>query len=240
MQKRVLITGASGGIGSAIAKIFAINGYYTILHYNNNFNGISEIYNLLKNNNCNSKIIKADLTNTDEIDKLVSECGSIDILVNNAGISYSGLLTDMSDLDIIKVTNTNLNSVMLLTKKILPHMITKKSGKIINVSSIWGICGASCEVVYSATKAGIIGFTKALAKEVGPSGICVNCVAPGATKTKMLEEYSEETIVKISDSTPLLRIGEPSDIANSVYFLASNKSDFITGQIISPNGGLVI
>ena len=135
---------------------------------------------------------------------------------------------------------TDLTSAILLTKKILPQMLRRKYGKIINISSMWGVTGASCEVVYSAAKAGLIGFTKALAKEVGPSGITVNCIAPGAVRTRMLDEYSPDTLSDIAEKTPLGRLGEPSEVASMIMYLASMQADFITGQVFQINGGFVI
>lgn len=240
MSQKILITGASGGIGSAIARTFAINNYEVLLQYNKNSESALYLEKLFKDNNCKCSIFKADLLSTEDIKNLANKVSDIDVLINNAGISENMIFTDMSDEQILNTLNLNLTAAMLLTKYLLPKMIKKKRGKIINISSVWGITGASCEVAYSSAKAGLIGFTKALAKEVGPSGICVNCVAPGAIKTNMLSEYSKETLENLANSTPLMRLGEPSDIASLVYFLASEKADFITGQIISPNGGLVI
>ena len=178
MKKRVLITGASGGIGSAVARTFAINNYFVIMHYNRNSQGVQYLKKLFTENGCECQTIKADVSKAEEVRRLAYEAGHIDILVNNAGIALTKQFTECTDDEIMRIMNVDLVSAMMLTKYILPSMITAKAGKIINISSIWGIAGASCEVAYSAAKAGMIGFTKALAKEVGPSGICVNCVAP--------------------------------------------------------------
>ena len=166
--------------------------------------------------------------------------GNIDILINNAGIGCTGLIQDLTLEEWQDVFNVNVNGVFNCTQAILPNMIAKHSGKIINISSIWGIVGASCEVAYSASKAAIIGFTKALAKEVGPSGITVNCIAPGIVMTDMVSQYSVEEFEEIRNQIPLGEIGTTEDIANSVFFLASNEANYITGQVLSPNGGWVM
>lgn len=240
MSKTVLITGASGGIGSAAAKAFAMDGYKVYLHYNTNDRSVLYLMELFKNNGCACRAIKADLRNPDEISSLAKSAHDAEILINNAGVSFSGTFSDMTDYAVSSVINTDLVSQMLLTKYMLPYMLGRKRGKIINVSSIWGISGASCEVAYSAAKAGVIGFTKALAKEVGPSGINVNCIAPGVINTEMMGSYTLSDIASLAQSTPLGRLGEPSDIASLMLYLASPASDFITGQVISPNGGFLI
>ena len=174
------------------------------------------------------------------VDKINSRFGGVDVLVNNAAVAQIKLFSDITSDDWDNIFNVNVKGMFNCTKAVLPYMIHQKHGKIVNISSIWGITGASCEVHYSASKAAVIGLTKALAKELGPSGIQVNCVAPGVVNTDMNAELSKEDIEQIADETPLGVIGNASDIANTVCFLASDKADFITGQVISPNGGLVI
>lgn len=190
------------------------------------------------------EIFKADVSKQDQVKAMFDFCmdrfGSIDVLVNNSGIRYEGLITDMNEEDWDRIIDTNLKSVFLCSKEALKHMISNHSGKIINISSMWGQVGASCEVAYSASKAGMIGFTKALAKEVGPSGINVNAIAPGVIMTDMMKDFGQSDIDYLKDETPLMRLGQPEDIANLVSFLVSDKADFITGQVLASNGGFVI
>ncbi len=169
-----------------------------------------------------------------------AELGSVGILVNNAGVAQQKLFTDISPSEWRDMMSVHLDGTFYCCREFLPAMIKRHSGAIINISSMWGQVGGSCEVHYSAAKAGVIGLTKALAKEVGPSGIRVNCVAPGVVRTDMLRDFSEEDLQILADDTPLMRLGTPEDIAETVAFLASVKASYITGQIIAPNGGYVI
>ncbi len=239
-MKTVLVTGGSRGIGRAIVQKFAEKGFNVILNYNKSYEAAKNI----ENNYKNIKIYRADVTNRKEVQNMIeftnSSFGKIDILINNAGTGCTGLLQDLSYDEWQKVFNVNVNGVFNCTQLILPEMISNHSGKIINISSIWGMVGASCEVAYSASKAAIIGFTKALAKELGPSGITVNAVAPGIIMTDMVSSYSMEEFEDIRKQIPLGEIGSTEDVANSVYFLASDEANYITGQILSPNGGWVI
>lgn len=239
-MKTVLITGASRGIGRETARKFHNNGYNVIINYNKNEKAALELQSMLPN----SIAIKADVSNEAEvkamIDTAIEKFSFIDVVVNNAGIAEQKLFTDISTDEWNNMMGTNLNSVYYVCKYTVPHMIRQKQGKIINVSSMWGVAGASCEVHYSTAKAAVIGFTKALAKELGPSGIQVNAVAPGTIMTDMCGSFDDETIELIKEETPLGRVGTAKDVANSIYFLASEQADFITGQIISPNGGMVI
>ncbi|QJA08452.1 SDR family oxidoreductase [Romboutsia sp. CE17] len=243
-KKTVLITGASRGIGRAIARLFAINNYNVVINYNKSEHEAKELYEELSEKGCSVRIFKADVSDISEANSLVNYCigqfEKIDVLINNAGISKNNLFTDISYEEWHEVMNVNLNSVFYVTKKALQYMIPEMNGKIINISSIWGIAGGSYEVHYSASKAAIIGMTKALAKELGPSNINVNCIAPGVIKTDMLNNINEDTIDMLRDETPLMRLGTPEDIARCALFLASEGGDFITGQVISPNGGFVI
>ena len=174
------------------------------------------------------------------VDFCIEKYGFIDVLVNNAGIAQQKLFTDISTDECNKMIATNLNSVYFTCKYVVPYMIREKQGKIINVSSMWGVTGGSCEVPYSASKAGIIGFTKALAKELGPSNINVNAVAPGAVATDMCSGFDTQTLDLIKEETPVGRLGTPDDIAEAILFLAGRSSDYITGQVIGVNGGMVI
>jgi len=239
-MKTFLITGASGGIGSEIARTLAKENNKLILVYNTNKN---EIENLKKELStiCNVVIYKCDLTNEVEIknmvDDLVKTYKKIDYLVNCAGISHFQQIQDTTSLDFEKVINTNLKSTILLTAQVSKYMISEKFGKIINISSMWGVVGASMESLYSASKGAINALTLSLAKELGQSNITVNAICPGLIDTKMNATLSTETIKSIVEETPLNRIGTPKDVANLVEFLLSDKADFITGQIITIDGG---
>ncbi len=239
-MKTVLVTGASRGIGKAIATKFYENGYKVIINYNNSEKEALKLQSMLPG----SDVVKADVSNEEDvksmIETIVKKYGTIDVLVNNAGVAQQKVFTDITTEEWNKIIGINLNSLYYTCKYAVPYMINRKQGKVINISSMWGITGASCEVHYSATKAAVIGFTKALAKELGPSGITVNAVAPGMIMTDMCSGFDEETINLVKEETPLGKTGTPEDVANSVYFLASREADFMTGQVLSPNGGMVI
>lgn len=243
-NKTVLITGGSRGIGKALSKAFAKEGYNVLINFNKSENEAKELYTILNEKNFSVKLFKADVSNRENVENMMDYCvkefGGLDVLVNNAGISQDKLFTDITDEDWDNMMNINLKGSFYCSQVALKYMISEKKGNIINISSIWGISGASCEVHYSITKAGMIGMTKALAKEVGPSNIRVNSIAPGVINTDMLSGYNEEDINVLVEETPLMRLGTPEDIANCAIFLASDKSNFITGQVISPNGGFVI
>ncbi len=244
-SKTVLITGASRGIGKSMAELFAQNNYNVLVNYNRSEKSALYLCNRLNDCGLSAKTFKADVSNRDEVDSMIDYCievfGGIDILINNAGISQAKLFTDITDDDFHNIIDVNLKGAFLCSQGVLKrYMIKEKKGKIINISSIWGIVGASCEVLYSISKAGIIGLTKALAKELGPSNIQVNCIAPGVIQTDMISQYNEDELDVLREDTPLMRLGNPKDIAGCALFLASSYSDFITGQVISPNGGFVI
>ncbi|MGL4912375.1 MAG: elongation factor P 5-aminopentanone reductase [Romboutsia sp.] len=243
-KKTVLITGASRGIGRATASLFAESGYNVLINYNKSEKEALDIFESLKDKGYSVDIYKADVSNVNEVNLMVKHCigkfGKIDVLINNAGISKDKLFTDITFEEWHEMMNVNLNSIFYTTQASLKYMIQEHSGKIINISSIWGMVGGSYEVHYSTSKAAIIGMTKALAKEVGPSNIQVNCIAPGVIKTDMLNDVSDEILETLRDETPLMRLGTTSDIAHCALFLAGDNSNFITGQVISPNGGFVI
>lgn len=239
-MKKVFVSGSCQGIGRAIAEKFASENYNVVLHFNNSEDQAQELFQKLSEINNNIEIVQGDLSKSYEVNRIFNRIGEVDILINNAGISEQILFTDITEEKWDNIFNVNVKSAFMCSKAVLPYMINKKRGNIINISSIWGLTGASCEVHYSATKSAIIGMTKALAKEVGPSGIRVNCVAPGVVNTNMLRDFTEEDLEQLRDETPLEIIGEPEDIAETVYFLASDKAKFITGQVISPNGGIYI
>lgn len=244
--KTALITGVSGGIGKAIAKEFIDKGYFVIGQYNSNSEAIEQFVNELKaeNKSDNFFAVKCDLSNTTDINKMMDSVQksfkSLSVLVNNAGVSLTKLITETTEKEWDNIFAVNLKSVYQITNRALKGMIDKKQGKIVNVSSMWGISGSSMEVAYSASKAGLIGYTKALAKEVGLSGINVNCVCPGVIDTKMNAHLSSDDILELKSQTPLNKIGKPSDVAKLVYFLASSDADFITGQIIACDGGFIL
>lgn len=244
MSKVALITGASRGIGRIIALKLAKAGLSVAINYLSSDEMAKALLKDIKKFNDNANIYKADVSNELEVIKMVhkikSDLGDIEILINNAGISQIGLFTDMTSSELDRMISVNLIGAMNVTKAVLPSMIHFKKGSIINISSMWGEIGASCEVAYSASKAGIIGFTKALAKEVCPSGIRVNCISPGIIDTDMNVELSDAVIQELTDNIPLNRIGTPDDIANAVNFLISDSAKYITGQVLSVNGGMVI
>ena len=234
-QKVAIVTGASRGIGRAIAKLLAENNYIVIANYNNSEKEALE----LKKENNNIDIFKADVSKREDVKNLVSytlnKYKKIDVLINNAGIDNSKLFQDISDEDWKTVIDTNLYSVFCITQEVVPNMIHNKSGCIINISSIYALQGGSCAVAYSASKAGIDGMTKSLAKELGPSNIRVNSIAPGFIDTDMNNSYSEKDIEEIKNHTSLQIIGKPKDIAKCVTWLVEDT--FTTGQIISVDGG---
>lgn len=187
---------------------------------------------------------KADVSKREQVDSMVEYCisqfGDVDILINNAGIAQQKLFMDISEQEWDMMLNINLKGVFNCSQSVLKYMLDRKKGKMINISSVWGMVGASCEVHYSAAKAGVIGLTKALAKELGPSNIQVNCIAPGIIKTEMLSSFTHEELNELKNATPLMKIGKPKDIASCALYLASEGANFITGQVISPNDGFVI
>lgn len=235
----VLITGISRGIGKAIALEFAKNKYNIIGCAKSDFNGLSDTKNLVTSYGVDSYIELCDISNEEEIKKFIYEStnklGGIDILINNVGISYIGLLQDMSILEWNNIINTNLTSAFLMSKYVIPYMLKKQNGHIINISSVWGNIGASMEVAYSASKGGLNTFTKALAKELAPSNILVNTISPGFIDTEMNKNFEKEEIEAIFEEIPLGRAGKTSEVADLVYKIATSK--YLTGQIITIDGG---
>ena len=241
----VFITGASRGIGAACALYFAQHGYDVGINYLNNDEKAEEIAQKVRATGRKAVLLKADVTNKQEIGAAISRCadelGPISVIVNNAGIAQQKLFTDITEEEWKRMFSVNVDGTYNVLSEALPDMIRKHSGSIVNISSMWGISGASCEVHYSASKSAVIGLTKALAAELAPSGIRVNCVAPGLIDTDMNGNLTDEDIQGVIDETPLGKIGTAEDVAKSVFFLASDEfSSFTTGQILSPNGGLVI
>lgn len=244
MSKTVIVTGASKGIGATTAIHFAEQGYNVVINYNNSYQSAKLLTTSLKSRGFSVIQIKADVSNRMETDLLIKETidkfGSIDILVNNAGISQIGLIDEIDDYDAQRIFDVNLKGVYNCCRSVTPYMVNQKYGKIINITSMWGQVGASCEVAYSASKAGVIGLTKALAKELAPSNITVNAISPGLIETSMNANVSIDDLNSFVEDIPLGRIGNTSDVANAVLFLANDSSDYITGQIIGVNGGYVV
>lgn len=238
-NKVIVVTGGSRGIGAQIVKDLAKKGYTVILNYNNSEICAKNVENELKKQGITVDIFKADVSKKEEAENLIqfaiNKFGKIDVLINNAGISQTKLFTDITDEDWDKMMKVNLNSAFYCTREAVKNMIHNKQGLVINISSIWGVTGASCEVHYSTSKAGLIGFTKALAKELGPSNIRVNAIAPGIIDTDMNKEYSEEEIEEIRKDIPLEKIGSPQSISKCVRWLI--EDDYTTGEVVSINGG---
>ena len=242
MEKVAIVTGASRGIGREIAKSLAKQNIKVIANYNNSEEKAIELKKELEAEGIEIDIVKADVSKREEIKNLVNYAienyGKIDILINNAGISEYKLFTDETDEDWNIVINTNLYSAFATSQEVIPNMIKNKNGCIVNISSVWGMVGASMEVLYSVSKAGIDGLTKALAKELGPSNIRVNAIAPGIIDTDMCKNFSKEDLENIKEEIPLERIGKTEDIAKCVNWLINDN--YTTGQIISINGGWII
>lgn len=242
MGKLAVVTGASGDIGSEICRSLAFDGYDICAQYSSAQKAAEKLCaDIEQTYGVKAYSFKADFRKSEETQAFAEFAkgkGDIHVLINNAGISYQGLFQDVPSEKVQEIFSINLLSAMLLTQRILPCMIKKHSGKIVNISSMWGITGGSCEVHYSASKAALIGFTKALSKEVGTSSITVNCVAPGFIDTKMNAAFSKEDIDIIKDDTPLNKIGSPKDVASAVSFLCSDAASFITGQVLACDGGI--
>ena len=238
-MKTVLITGGSRGIGRAMVELFSKNGYCVAFTYKNSENEAKSLAEAT-----GAICIKADSALESEVVsavKLVEEkLGHIDCLINNAGISSFSMFTDLTLEDWNRCIGVNLTGAFLYSKAVIPSMVSRKWGRIINVTSMWGLVGSSCEVHYSTAKAGLIGMTKALAKELGPSGITVNAIAPGVIETEMNKCLSEEDKAALCDETPVMRIGKPEEIAEAALFLAGDKAGFITGEVMNISGGFIM
>ena len=239
MAKVVLVTGGSRGIGKAICEKFAAEGYTVAVNYEKSEDKAKSLAERI-----GGKTYRADVSNYEEVsamfDKIERELGEVDILINNAAVSVVGVFQDCGDEEWERLFGVNVKGVFNCCKRAVGNMLKKQSGSIVNISSIWGIAGGSCECHYSATKAAVIGYTKAMAKELGPSGIRVNCVAPGAIDTDMNAHLSKEDWDEIKEETPLYKAGTPEEIAEAVFFAASEKASYMTGAVLNVNGGMVI
>ena len=237
-MRSVLITGGSRGIGRAMVELFAAEGWQVAFTYLRSEDAAKSL-----SDQTGALAIRADAESESEILASVKAAedafGSVDCLINNAAISGFSLVTDIKTEEWERFLRINLTAPFLYARAVLPSMIRKQKGRIINISSMWGLVGASCEVHYSAAKAGLIGFTKALAKEVGPSGITVNAIAPGVIETDMNRALSEEDLAALREETPLSRLGRPEEVARAALFLASEDAGFITGEVLNLSGGFV-
>lgn len=244
MNETVLITGSSRGIGRAAAILFAERGYRVVINYFQSEEAALSLSRQLNEKGCRTLALHCDVSDRDQVRRMVEETekafGPIDILVNNAGIAEMKLFTDITPEYWERIFAVNVNGIFHCCQAVVPSMVSRKSGRIINISSIWGMVGASCETHYSATKGAILAFTKALAKELGPSGIRVNAIAPGAVYTDMIAGLDPQILEQVKAETPLGVIGSPEEIAETIFFAASQNAALFTGQVLSPNGGLVI
>ena len=242
MKKSVLITGASRGIGRSTALKFAQNGYHVFINCRSSVDALEKVKAEIDNNGGSCTIVTGNVGNPDDVRSIFNTIkeitGGIDVLINNAGISYIGLLTDMTDSDWDNIISTNLSSVFYCSRAALPYMVSQKSGKIINISSMWGTCGASCEVAYSASKSGMNGFTRALSKELAPSNIQVNAIACGVIDTEMNACFSEEERQDLMYDIPAGRFADPQEVADLCYTLATGHP-YMTGQVIGLDGGYI-
>ncbi|WP_298018941.1 elongation factor P 5-aminopentanone reductase [uncultured Dysosmobacter sp.] len=244
MNRVALVTGASRGIGRAVAVELAREGWAVCVNYLEHREAAESLVRQLRDSGHMAIAVGADVADRQAVEAMVqavkAELGPVDLLVNNAGISRQGLFQDTDDETWDRTLAVNLTGARNTAKAVLPHMLSEKRGCIINISSIWGLRGASCEVAYACSKAAIIGFTRSLALELAPSGIRVNCVAPGCIETDMVRALGEETRAMLVEETPLGRLGTPEDIAHAVAFLASERAAFLTGQVLTADGGFIV
>lgn len=235
VRMKILITGGSRGIGRACVEKFTTNGHDVVFFYKDNTLAADEVVR-----STGAKAIQCDVCDSDAVKRALADIGNVDVLVNNAGVSSFSLFDEISDNEWQRVIDTNLTGAFNVTREAVKYMINNKWGRVVNIGSMWGKVGASCEVHYSASKAGLRGMTMALAKELGPSGITVNCVEPGVIDTEMNAHLNEDDISTLCTDTPIGRIGSANEVASLVYFLSSDDAAFITGQTIGIDGGYAI
>ena len=244
MNRSALVTGSSRGIGRAIAAVLAREGWAVCVNYLERRDAAESLVRELRAQGRAAMAFQADIADRESADACVraasEELGPVELLVNNAGISRQGLFQDLDDAAWDRLLAVNLTGPRNAVLAVLPHMLSEKRGCVVNISSMWGLRGASCEAAYAATKAGVIGLTRSLALELAPSGIRVNCVAPGCVETDMVRVLGEDTRRMLAEETPLGRLGRPEDVAEAVAFLASEKAAFITGQVLAADGGFVV
>ena len=242
-MKTAVITGGAKGIGAAVTKKLSSLGYATVAVYLHSESAALALSEHVIKDGGDSFVLYCDVRDPESVKRTVETIlrmnGSVDVLVNNAGIARQQLFQDIGEEDWADMIATNLTGVFHFTREVLPVMIRRHSGRIVNVSSMWGQVGASMETAYSAAKAGVIGLTKALAKETALSGVTVNCVAPGAIRTDMMKDFSEEEIASLCEEIPMGRLGTPEEVAAAVAFFASDEASYITGQVLGVNGGMV-
>ena len=240
----VFVTGGSRGIGKAIALKYAENGYNVVINYVSDKTDVEELEKEFKEKGVESLIIKADVSKTEEVENVVKQAiekfGKIDVLVNNAGITRDNLILRMKEEDFDSVISTNLKGTFNVTKNAVSYMMKKRAGKIVNISSVVGVSGNAGQCNYAASKAGIIGFTKSIAKELASRGILANCIAPGFIGTDMTEVLSDAVKENINNQIPLKRMGSPEEIAKAVYFLGGEENTYITGQVLNVDGGMIM
>lgn len=243
MRRIALVTGSSRGIGRAIALQLAQDGYAVAVN-GRSPESVQAVAAEIIARGGDAKGYVCDVTDAEAVarmgDAVERELGTVTALVNNAGIAQQKLLTDVTDAEWQRMMATHVDGAFYTCRRFLPGMIRRQTGSIVNISSMWGQVGGSCEVPYSAAKAALIGFTRALAKEVGPSGIRVNCVAPGVIQTDMMAGFDEAALQELREETPLCRLGTVQDVAQAAAFLLSDAAGFITGQVLAPNGGMII
>ena len=243
MNKNVIITGAAGGIGRAAALAFSRAGYGVMINYNTSEAAAESLRDEIMAGGGRAVCFGADVSVRREVDSMLGaahrELGRIDVLVNNAGIAQQKMFCDITEQDFDRMMDVTVKGAFNCTQAVLPDMVHEKRGKIINVSSMWGVCGASCEVHYSAAKAALIGLTKALARELAPSNIQVNCIAPGIIDTKMNSSLGSDTLELLRGESPMGRFGTPEEVASLMLFLSGDSSDFITGQVIGIDGAFI-
>ncbi|MBR5496655.1 MAG: SDR family oxidoreductase [Clostridia bacterium] len=243
-RKVAVVTGGASGIGEASVRRLCADGFSVVINYCSSEAKANALASELSFKGFDVMTAKADVADSAEVNEMIekvsADFGTPYILVNNSGIAQQKLFTDITDEEWQRMISVNLTGVFNCCRAVLPYMIHEKNGRIINISSMWGQVGASCEVHYSAAKAGVIGLTKALAQEVAPSGITVNCIAPGAVETKMMSSFSKEDIDALCEEIPLMRLGRAEEIASAVSFFACEGAGYITGQILGVNGGMVI